>query len=70
MFGLAFRQVNYYEAFMIMGSVIMGSSILSMMICIKGYGSMLWGKDTVVDKNTGMLVVPEVDAEAKAEVNK
>jgi len=49
----------------------MGSSVLSSLICVKGYSKLLWGKDVPVDKNTGVLLtVPAEDVEAKAEVSK
>lgn len=68
MFGLAFRQVDYYQAFMIMGSVIMVSSVMSIFISIKGYGKLLWGKDDAVDKNSGLvLTVPEKAPESTAD---
>jgi len=68
MFGLGFRQTSYKKAFMIMGGTIIGSSVLSVFICIKGYSKLLWGQEVPVDKNTGLLVIPEPDAELKKEV--
>lgn len=64
MFGLCFRQLDYYQAFIIMGAIIMGSSVLSVFVSIKGYSKLLWGKDSPVDKNTGLvLTVPEKGVE-------
>jgi len=63
MFGLAFRQVDYYKAFVVMGSTIMISSALSVLISIKGHSKLLWGKDELVDKNSGLVLeVPEKGA--------
>jgi len=43
-----------------MGATIMGSSILTALIHIKGHAMMLCGKDSIVDKETGgILAVPE-----------
>jgi len=51
-FGLAFRQFapNYKPAFIVMGSTILGSCILSLFISIKGYGRLLWGSDEKAGK--------------------
>ena len=68
-FGMGFRQLEYEDAFIIMGCTILGSAGLSVLINIKGYSAMLWGKDEIVDKQTGALAVPAPDADAKAEVD-
>lgn len=68
-FGLGFRQLSYKDAFLIMGFSILGSSLLSVFISIKGYSSLLWGKDQIVSKETGTLAVPEPTAEDAAAVN-
>ena len=69
-FGMGFRQLNYRDAFIIMGCTIIGSAALSPLINIKGHSAMLWGKDTVVTKGAGAtLTVPEPDAEKVEEVN-
>jgi len=69
-FGMGFRQLSYKSAFMIMGFSIIGSSVLSIFINIKGYSGLLWGKDEVVSKETGgVLAVPEQNEEDAADVN-
>lgn len=45
-FGLGFRNLSYYKAFVVMGSCIVASSILSFMIFIKGEAALLCGKAT------------------------
>jgi NNP family nitrate/nitrite transporter-like MFS transporter len=55
-FGIAFRELDYATAFTIMGVVILGSSVLSLFIKIEGHAGILWGKDMVVDKETGKIV--------------
>ena len=66
-FGLAFRQMEEdKDAFMIMGSAIMASAILSIFVNIKGHAGLLWGQDSEVDKETGMIAVPQKnDADAE-----
>lgn len=69
-FGLGFRQLDYKEAFLIMGFSILGSSILSIFINIKGHSGLLWGKDEIVDKEKGgVIAVPEQNDEDAADVN-
>lgn len=68
-FGMGFRQLNYKDAFIIMGCTILGSAALSPLINIKGHSAMLWGKDTVITKPAATLTVPEVDEKAAEEVN-
>ena len=60
-FGLGFRQLDYEQAFVIMGATIMGSAALSIFINIKGHRGLLWGTDDVVQKEKATLVVPEAD---------
>lgn len=69
-FQLAFRQLGYKRAFVIMGATIMGSSLLTAFICIKGYGKLLWGKDEDIGAKLAALNVPERTAETEADVNK
>jgi hypothetical protein len=66
---MGFRQLDYEEAFIIMGATIMGSAVLSIFINIKGHRGLLWGKDDPVETKKGTLVIPEQDAEAADEVN-
>jgi NNP family nitrate/nitrite transporter-like MFS transporter len=67
-FGLGFRQLPYKQAFFVMGFTILGSSVLSLFIKIKGYAALLYGKDEISSKNA-MLTVPEADRAGKEEVN-
>jgi NNP family nitrate/nitrite transporter-like MFS transporter len=60
-FGFGFRQLDYEQAFVIMGATIMGSAALSIFINIKGHRGLLWGTDDVVQKEKATLVVPEAD---------
>lgn len=55
-FGLAFRSLNYYQAFMIMGGIILLSSVMSVFISIKGHRGLLHGEDLIVDKESGEIV--------------
>lgn len=68
-FGLAFRQLDYKHAFLIMGFSILGSSILSTLVNIKGYSALLFGKDEIVNKEKGTLAVPEQNLEDTEKVN-
>jgi NNP family nitrate/nitrite transporter-like MFS transporter len=64
-FGLGFRQLDYEEAFMIMGFTILASGILSVFINIKGHAGLICGKDTATEINKGVLVVPEQEESAE-----
>lgn len=55
-FGFCFRQLDYSTAFDIMGVSIVASSLLSVMINIKGYTTMFGGKERLVDQETGKIV--------------
>lgn len=68
-FGLGFRQLEYRDAFIIMGCTILGSSVISPLINIKGHSAMLWGKDVVAEKPAATLAVPEPDNKVTEEVN-
>jgi MFS transporter, NNP family, nitrate/nitrite transporter len=60
-FGLAFRQLNYKQAFNIMGVSILSSCVLSFFIRIKGCSGLLYGTDDVVLANkagAGTITVP------------
>jgi NNP family nitrate/nitrite transporter-like MFS transporter len=67
-FGMAFRELSYESAFLIMGGAIMGSAVFSILINIKGHRSLFWGKDDVVDAK-GVLDVPEKDDEVAKGIN-
>jgi len=68
-FGLGFRQLSYKRAFILMGLVIIASSVLSIFIFIKGHASLLMGSDSdevkaawkgeSTGKNAKTLTVPE-----------
>ena len=59
-FGLGFRNLEYSQAFTLMGCCILGSSVLSVLINIKGHSALLWGTDEVVEEKTpATLSVPE-----------
>jgi MFS transporter, NNP family, nitrate/nitrite transporter len=45
-FGLGFRQLPYYDAFILMGSCIIASGVLSLFICIKGHAGLVTGQDS------------------------
>lgn len=60
-FGLGFRQLNYKDAFVIMGCAILGSSLLTVLINIKGYSAMLWGEEE--PKKQATLNVKEQEPE-------
>jgi len=79
-FGLGFRQLEPKPAFILMGSVILGSALLSPFILIKGHRGMLTGEDSEAIKaawsgqgraaaGANTLSVPEPDAEAEKEIN-
>jgi NNP family nitrate/nitrite transporter-like MFS transporter len=55
-FGLAFRELSYSKAFMIMGCCILGSSLLTMFISIPGYASLFNGRDLRVSRETGEIM--------------
>jgi NNP family nitrate/nitrite transporter-like MFS transporter len=62
-FGLGFRQLNYQQAYMLMGSLILGSSLLSAVISIKGHRGLFCGKDEIQPGKSTTLTIPEKDVE-------
>eukprot|EP00536_Pseudo-nitzschia_multiseries_P013875 jgi/Psemu1/261779/estExt_Genewise1Plus.C_6270003 len=68
-FGLGFRNLEYKKAFMIMGFTILGSSLLSLLIMIKGHSGLLCGKDAAKEEAPATLAVPMKDNEATDDVN-
>ncbi|CAJ1952957.1 unnamed protein product [Cylindrotheca closterium] len=60
-FGMGFRELEYKDAFVIMGSTIIASSILSFFVCIPGCSRMLGGEDDVPAKDTLAVPTPETD---------
>mmetsp|Transcript_3058 Transcript_3058/g.4609 ORF Transcript_3058/g.4609 Transcript_3058/m.4609 type:complete len:507 (-) Transcript_3058:239-1759(-) len=65
-FGMGFRQLDYKEAFYLMGFSIIGSSVLSIFIFIKGCSSLLCGgtDEPVGSEKIATLEVPEAPAKA------
>jgi len=68
-FGLGFRNLEYKTAFMIMGFTILGSSLLSLVIFIKGHAGLVCGEDAPKEE-AEVLAVPVKDAEAEGEAEK
>ena len=60
-FGMGFRELNYKDAFVIMGSCIIASSVLSFFVCIPGCSRMIGGEDDVPAKDTLAVPTPETD---------
>lgn len=70
-FGLGFRQLNYKDAFIIMGITILVSAGTTVFIFIKGSSNLIWGgEDEGVAKTAGLdtLAVPEPDADVRKEI--
>ena len=63
-FGLGFRNLDYKDAFIIMGCSIIGSSVLSAFVFIKGHSSLLFGGTDEEPKET--IEVPEADEDKDA----
>lgn len=68
-FGLGFRNLDDKTAFMIMGFTILGSSVLSLGLVIKGHAGLIGGKDASKDE-PAVLAVPVKDVEGTDDVNK
>ena len=64
---MGFRQLEYDQAFIIMGVSILGTAALSVLVNIKGHSAMLWGKDTIPSKPAATLTVPEKDGTSEEE---
>ena len=60
-FGMAFRNLEYEKAFVIMGVTIIASSFLSVFIHIEGHAGLISGEDQLMDKETGELALKGVD---------
>jgi NNP family nitrate/nitrite transporter-like MFS transporter len=67
-FGLGFRQLEYKQAFVLMGACIMGSSLLSVFIVIKGHAGIVFGKDEEVAAKANLQTLSVPDAEKAYEV--
>jgi MFS transporter, NNP family, nitrate/nitrite transporter len=65
LFGLGFRQLDYYQAFVLMGCCILLSAASCALIYIKGHSALFCGQDTMYETTKGgadgVLVVPEKD---------
>ena len=65
-FGLGFRNLDYKDAFILMGSVIIVSVVPTAFIYIKGHSALFCGEDTEItppeDAAKGTLTVPEQQA--------
>merc|ERR1712100_949763 len=68
-FGLGFRNLEYKTAFVLMGCVILGSSLLSLGIFIKGHAGLICGQDAEVPEAGAVLAVPVKDIEETDNVN-
>jgi len=68
-FGMCFRQLPYYNAFVIMGVSIIASSALSVFVFIKGHAGMICGQDSEEIKSayTKTLELPPIDSEGDEE---
>jgi MFS transporter, NNP family, nitrate/nitrite transporter len=62
-FGLAFRELPYKDAFLLMGLSILASAVSSIFIVIPGHAGILFGRDREVDLETGKIVDEEEDDE-------
>ena len=67
-FGLGFRQLNYHNAFVLMGCSVLGSSILTLFIVVKNHAGILFGKDAPVLSKSQTLVVPTPNADKADDV--
>jgi NNP family nitrate/nitrite transporter-like MFS transporter len=63
-FGLGFRNLEYKDAFMLMGFTIIGSSVLSLVIFIKGHAGLVCGSDAPKE-DAQTLAVPVKEEEAE-----
>jgi len=66
-FGMGFRELEYKDAFIIMGVSIIASSVLSVFVCIPGCSRIFGGEDDVPAKDT--LAVPTPDTDKVDDVN-
>jgi MFS transporter, NNP family, nitrate/nitrite transporter len=62
-YGVLFRSMPYRAAFLVMGSVVVASSVLSAFIRIPCHASMLWGKDNhaVIQARQRFLLRKEIE---------
>jgi len=66
-FGMGFRELEYKDAFIIMGVSIIASSVLSVFVCIPGCSRIFGGEDDIPAKDT--LAVPTPDTDKVDDVN-
>lgn len=63
-FGLGFRTLQYKGAFLLMGNMILATSVLSAFVFIKGHAGLFCGKqDSLPSQPPQKLLVPEPDDE-------
>jgi MFS transporter, NNP family, nitrate/nitrite transporter len=55
-FGLAFRELPYKDAFLLMGLSILASAASSIFIVIPGHAGLIFGRDQQVDLETGKIL--------------
>lgn len=65
--NFAFLHYDYHKAYTVMGVTVIASSLLSPLISIPGYSSMLWGKKRNVDKETGQILSIKLGSEIGSE---
>jgi MFS transporter, NNP family, nitrate/nitrite transporter len=58
-FGLAFRELPYKNAFVLMGLTILASAASSIFIVIPGHAGIIFGRDQNVDPETGKILGEE-----------
>ena len=66
-FGLGFRQLEYKQAFTLMGSLVMASSVLSAFVNIEGHGGIFCIPATPTKGKSTTLTVPDADPDVLAE---
>jgi NNP family nitrate/nitrite transporter-like MFS transporter len=67
-FGMGFRELEYKDAFVLMGVTIMCSSVLSVFVCIPGASRLFGGEDDIPAKGD-TLAVPTPDTEKADDIN-
>ena len=58
-FGFGFRELDYGDAFLIMGSAVIFSSALSILLKIEGHRGLLDGEDLDIDMETGDVLLQD-----------
>jgi MFS transporter, NNP family, nitrate/nitrite transporter len=62
-FGLGFRELNYTQAFNIMGYSVIASALSCALFSIKGHRGLFHGQDLVVHKETGEIIADSKEGE-------